>query len=323
MSARARIFAAVMLAVAALSSCKDIKEEERLLTEQCKKEESCKKQGICTGRCTSGPCACVVGGDADCLASTMCAASGACTLQGTKCAVVSNTDCTHATPCKASGICTAKDGMCVVGSDADCKQSDLCKDQNRCAAKNGACIDASFNPALLNPALVNEQPPPKWKVKFATTKGDFVVEFTTAWAPFAAERLYTLVKIGYYTNVAIYRVDASTAEIGINGRPDVTAVWRESPLVDEPPKQPNERGYVALAKTGPKTSWAPFIVHLKNNREMAQGGYAPIGKVVDGMAVFDSLAKTTDAEMAKVVLMGDAYLKTLPKLEYVKSATLL
>jgi hypothetical protein len=152
--------------------------------------------------------------------------------------------------CKASG-CTAKDGICVVGSDADCGRSELCKNMHKCAAKNSACTDASFNPALLNPALTNEQAPEKFKVKFSTDKGDFVVEVNRAWAPLGAERLYNLVKIGYYTDVAFYKVDGSTAEFGISGNPEVSSAWHESAIKADPPKQPNDRGYVAFAKARP------------------------------------------------------------------------
>jgi peptidyl-prolyl cis-trans isomerase A (cyclophilin A) len=325
MSVCARVLAAAALAIALLPSCQSREDKERELTEQCKKDDPCKKQGLCTGVCNPEPCRCAVATNADCANSMACGSSGQCTAKDGKCIVATNADCARGAACKASGFCTVKDGICVVASDADCSQSELCKNQRKCAAKNSACIDATFSPALLNPTLTNEQAPEKFKVKFSTDKGDFVVEVTRAWAPLGAERLYNLVKIGYYTDVAFYNVDAATAEFGVSGNPEVSAAWRGSALKDDPPKQPNERGYVAFPKSRPNDRWAPLVIHLKSNRDLDQVGYAPIGKVVQGMNVVDGLKKAeTNPDAAKLQTGGNTYLKaSFPQIDYVKSATLL
>ena len=294
MAASLRASLLVASAFLFLSSCQSREDRERELTAQCKADAPCQKQGLCTGVCSPEPCRCMVGSSADCAQSNVCASAGQCTAKEGKCVVASNEDCARATPCKSSGLCTAKEGLCVVASDSDCSQSELCKNQHKCAAKNNACVDASFVPALLNPALTNEQAPDKYKVKFTTTKGDFVVEITKAWAPLGAERLYNLVKIGYYNHVAFFKVDGSEADFGIHGNPDVSAAWRDAAMKDDPPKQPNERGYVTFGKGGPNTRWAPLVIHLKDRRELSQVGYAPIGKVVQGMSVVDSLNKNED-----------------------------
>jgi hypothetical protein len=167
----ARVLVAAAIAMLAMTSCQSREEKERELTEECKKEDPCKKQGLCTGTCNPEPCHCVVATNADCAQAIACGASGQCTAKDGKCVVATNDDCAKGAACKASGFCTAKDGICVVGTDADCSQSELCKNLHKCSAKNSACIDASFSPALLNPALTNEQAPEKFKVKFTTAKG--------------------------------------------------------------------------------------------------------------------------------------------------------
>jgi peptidyl-prolyl cis-trans isomerase A (cyclophilin A) len=308
-----------------LTACPSQQEREAELTAQCKKDTPCKKQGLCTGLCSPEPCRCVVGSNADCIQSTPCEAQGQCTAKDGKCVVASNQDCARSTPCRASGFCSAKDGVCLAGSDADCSQSDLCKSAHKCGAKNGACIDASFNPALLNPALANAQAPEKYKVKFTTKKGDFVVEVTRAWSPLGAERLYNLVKIGYYNGVAFHEVDEAVVAFGIHANPEVTAAWHEATFRDEAPKQPNDRGYVAFPKGRPNSRWAPIIIHRKSNRELDQVGYAPIGKVVQGMNVIDALpSPAKDIDPIKLETAGDAYLKaTFPGADYITSATLL
>jgi peptidyl-prolyl cis-trans isomerase A (cyclophilin A) len=328
MSAHARVSVVLALALASLLSCESLQDRERALTDQCKKDAPCKKQGLCTGRCTPEPCVCVVGSTADCEQSALCSSTGACTAKDGKCVIATNADCARTASCKASGFCTAKDGTCIVGSDADCSQSDLCKNMHKCALKTGACIDASFNPALLNPALLGDQQvPDKFKVKFTTTKGDFVVEVTRAWSPLGAERLFGLVKIGYFSNVAFFKTDGSGVQFGINGNPEVTSVWREAMIRDDPPKQPNDRAYVAFAKSGPNMRWAPLMIHTASNRQLDQVGYAPIGRVVQGMDVVDSLSKERTEggpDAVRLQTVGDAYLKaSFPKIQYVNSASLL
>jgi peptidyl-prolyl cis-trans isomerase A (cyclophilin A) len=329
MSARAQVTIVITLVLFALPSCQSRQERELELTEQCKRDTPCKKQGLCTGLCTPEPCRCVVGSSGDCVQSAPCEALGQCTVKDGKCVVASNADCARTAGCKASGFCTAKDGICVAGSDADCQKSELCKASHKCAAKSDACIDATFNPALLNPALTNEKAPEKFKVKFTTTKGDFVVEVMQSWAPLGAERLYNLVKIGYYANIALFNVDGSTAEFGIHGNPEVSAAWREASLRDEPPRQPNDRGNIAFAKSRPHSRWAPLVVHLKNNRDLDQVGYVPIGRVIQGMSVLDSLSKAQREgakrpDPVKLETGGDAYLKaSFPQVDYVTSAVLL
>jgi peptidyl-prolyl cis-trans isomerase A (cyclophilin A) len=316
----------VALAMVLLPSCESREDKEKELTAQCQRETTCKSQGMCTGRCAPEPCICVVDNDKDCQQSTECASLGKCTAKDGKCVVASNADCARTAGCKPSGLCTAKDGACVVGSDADCQQSELCKSQQRCAMKEGACVDASFNPALLKPELANAAPPDKFKVKFITEKGDFIVEVQKAWAPLAAERFYNLVKIGYYNDNAIYRVDGNTVEFGVHPKPDVSAAWMESKIQDEPPKQPNDRGYVVFPKPRPNSRWAPLMIHVKSNTDLDQAGYAPFGKVVQGMNVLDGLTRMPVAQSpdpVKVQQGGNSYLKaSFPNLEYVKSASL-
>jgi|SRR6516165_7693110 len=58
---------------------------------------------------------------------------------------------------------------------------------------------AGSRPSLLNPATLKAQAPDMYKVKFNTTKGDFVVQVTRAWSPLGADRFYNLAKNGFTT----------------------------------------------------------------------------------------------------------------------------
>ena len=52
---------------------------------------------------------------------------------------------------------------------------------------------------------VNQQAPEKFKVEFHTSKGLFVVAVTRQWAPRGADRMYNLVKNGYYNGLRFFR----------------------------------------------------------------------------------------------------------------------
>jgi cyclophilin family peptidyl-prolyl cis-trans isomerase len=58
---------------------------------------------------------------------------------------------------------------------------------------------------LHQPENAKEQAPAEYDVKFATTKGDFTIHVTRAWAPLGADRFYNLVKHGFYTDAHFFR----------------------------------------------------------------------------------------------------------------------
>src|SRR5690349_10509588 len=63
-----------------------------------------------------------------------------------------------------------------------------------------------FDRALLRPALLKDQAPETFQVKFTTTRGDFTVTVNRAWAPIGADRFYNLVKRRFYDNASFFRV---------------------------------------------------------------------------------------------------------------------
>ena len=73
---------------------------------------------------------------------------------------------------------------------------------------------------LKNPSKAVEKAPENFKVKFETTKGDFTLEVTRDWAPLGADRFYNLVKAGFFTDVAFFRViEGFMVQFGIHGTP--------------------------------------------------------------------------------------------------------
>ena len=57
----------------------------------------------------------------------------------------------------------------------------------------------------MNPSTLKAQAPDLYRVKFATTHGDFVVEVHRAWAPLGADRFYNLVVNNFFDDAAFFR----------------------------------------------------------------------------------------------------------------------
>jgi peptidyl-prolyl cis-trans isomerase A (cyclophilin A) len=192
---------------------------------------------------------------------------------------------------------------------------------------------AAANPKLTNPAALNEKAPETYRAKFATTKGDFVIEVTRSWAPNGADRFYNLVKNGYYDGCSFFRVVYGfMVQFGINGDPALNAIWSEARIPDDPVTQKNLRGMVTFATAGPGTRTAQvFINYADKNTNLDGQGFAPFGKVVEGMDVVNKLfsgygegaPSGHGPDQNRIQKEGNAYLaKSFPKLDAIKTATI-
>ena len=56
-----------------------------------------------------------------------------------------------------------------------------------------AAPKSGYDRALLRAAMLKEKAPETFRVKFTTTRGDFIVTVNRAWAPIGADRFYNLV----------------------------------------------------------------------------------------------------------------------------------
>lgn len=183
---------------------------------------------------------------------------------------------------------------------------------------------------LMKPAALTEKAPDVFKAVFQTTKGTFVIEVTRAWAPLGADHFYNLVKNGYYNDCRFFRVlKGFMAQFGINGDPKLNAVWNQANIKDDPVVQSNKRGFVTYAKSNmPNSRSTQIFINFIDNSRLDSGGFAPFGKVVEGMEVVDSLyAEYGEGAAAPnqglIQTQGNAYLeKSFPKLDYVKSANI-
>src|ERR1700722_15997637 len=85
-----------------------------------------------------------------------------------------------------------------------------------------------LDPALLHPSTLKATAPDEYEVTFKTTAGDFVVKVTRAWAPLGADRFYNLVRHGFFSNAAFFRVvPGFVVQFGLNANPAVNAAWEK------------------------------------------------------------------------------------------------
>jgi homoserine O-acetyltransferase len=146
--------------------------------------------------------------------------------------------------------------------------------------------------AILDPSagLWSERAPDVFEARVETTKGSFVVEVVRAWSPLGADRFYALARGGYYNDSRISRVVPNfIAQFGIAGDSAVNATWAHRTFPDDPVRQTNVRGTVAFAMTGPNSRTTQVYINLVDNTRLDAQGFSPIGRVVRGMDVVDSL----------------------------------
>lgn len=185
------------------------------------------------------------------------------------------------------------------------------------------------DPALLHPASLTAKAPDVYEVTFVTTKGDFVVQVTRAWAPIGADRFYNLVKHGFFTNVAFFRVVPDfVVQFGLTGDPAVNAAWEKAAIKDEPVTQSNKPGYITYAMSqNPNSRTTQVFINLRDNSFLDSKGFGPFGQVTSGMdvvkALYGGYADQPTGHQDEISTQGKAYLdKNFPKLDTIKTATI-
>jgi len=132
--------------------------------------------------------------------------------------------------------------------------------------------------------------PPVSHIRFETTKGVFVVELVREWGPIGADRFYSLARLGYYDDTRFHRVNRNyIAQFGLHGDPAVNAAWKDQYLRDDPSRSTNTRGTFAFAMKGPNTRTTQIYFNLADNTRNDDEPFTILGRVIEGMAVLDSL----------------------------------
>lgn len=116
-------------------------------------------------------------------------------------------------------------------------------------------------------------------------------------------------------------VPGFVAQWGIHGDPKTNAHWDIRRFRDDPVLGSNTRGTVSFATSGSDARTTQLFVNLIDNPSLDKEGFAPIGRVVSGMEIFDELYSEYEVEQGKIEKGGNAFLqRQYPKLSYVISA---
>lgn len=179
--------------------------------------------------------------------------------------------------------------------------------------------------------------PDSFLAEFRTTKGNFTMKARRPWAPLGVDRLYHLVKGGYFDGLTIYRVGPTLSvkggrvvQFGQSGDTSVVRAWDKATFADEPVIRPHRRGSVNFARGGPNTRSVEVAITtneaaaLDTVGYMGVVGFPSIAEVEQGMGVLDRLnGKYGNApiENDSLSILGGEYLdRVFPGLDRIRSA---
>jgi peptidyl-prolyl cis-trans isomerase A (cyclophilin A) len=175
--------------------------------------------------------------------------------------------------------------------------------------------------------------PDVYKVRFETSKGAFIVEVHKEWAPKGAERFWKLLNMRFFDDTRFFRVRPDfIVQFGLSGDPQTNSLLNAMPIQDDPVKQKNARGMISFAQAGKNTRRTQVFVNLKDNRSLDRDGFAPFGKVVEGLEVLEKLyagygewsPPGSGPSATKIQMEGNSYLDSrYPRLDRLKKAVIL
>ncbi|HSA56174.1 MAG TPA: peptidylprolyl isomerase [Gemmatimonadaceae bacterium] len=178
--------------------------------------------------------------------------------------------------------------------------------------------------------------PDSFDVEMVTTKGTMLVRVRRQWSPLGADRFHNLVRNRYFDSVAFHRTIRNfVAQFGIHGDTAVSRAWRGQSFPDEPVKVVNQRGTLSYARGGPNTRSVQLFFNTVDNTPRLDTlntfGFPPIGQVIRGLDVLDSLnweySGTRGGQtfpgpsQDSLSRQGNAYLqRSFPRLDYILRA---
>lgn len=211
------------------------------------------------------------------------------------------------------------------------------EDEGSPADDSGTTGGAAVNP-LMNPSdpAVNETAPATFRVRLNTSKGVIVLELHRAWSPAGVDRVYNLVRHGFYDGARFFRVlDGFVAQFGIHGDPAIQARWRAASIPDEPLVEGNTRGRLTYAKGGPNSRSTQLFISYRDNSSLDARGFPALGEVVEGMDVVERLysgygeggpagSGATGPDQGMIQRRGNEYLTSeFPRLDYIEMAEII
>ncbi len=195
----------------------------------------------------------------------------------------------------------------------------------------------SSHPDLADPTKATRTAPRSFRVRFETTQGSVDLYCLRSWAPQGADRLFNLVTIGFYDDVAFFRaISGFMTQFGIHGVPTVAKAWKDAHIPADQVMESNLRGRLSFAQAGRAASpgytaddrTTQLFINLKDNLQLDGMGFAPVCEVANGMDVLEALhsgyGSRAGGDQANIQNQGNAYLRTTyPALDYIIQARII
>lgn len=184
-------------------------------------------------------------------------------------------------------------------------------------------------------SILKTKAPETFRALFKTNKGEFIIEAYRKWSPVGVDRLYQLIKTGFYSNTLLFRVERNfVSQFGISDDEQVNRFWELKKLTDEPPKYKNLKGVISYARGGPNTRTTQLFINMvdnpKNDTLLRLGvkGFTPIARVIKGMEVVilfnDRYGRSTIPLQDSIYKYGNRYFeKRFPGLDKIISASII
>ena len=194
---------------------------------------------------------------------------------------------------------------------------------------------ASCAPKKFNSKWLNKKAPVTFKARFETTQGNFDIIAIRAMSPQGVDRLYQLIKYGYYTDVAIFRVVPNfVAQFGIHNDTIIGKSWGAAKIDDEPVIAKNDYMTIAFARGGKRTRTTQIFINLKDNHRLntleysGVKGFPVIAKVTNGkenvLKLYNKYGDKLGRKQDSISTYGNDYLKRkYPKVDYIIKAYLI
>jgi len=159
-------------------------------------------------------------------------------------------------------------------------------------AKKPAPSAAQRHAALLDPksAFWSVHAPAIVTADIETSRGVITIELVREWAPIGVDHFYNLARAGYYDDTRFYRVLMGfVAQFGIARDPALANFWGAQTIRADSVRTSNVRGTISYAQFKPTDRTTNVFINLHDNLNLDTLKFAPIGRVVQGMDIADSL----------------------------------
>jgi peptidyl-prolyl cis-trans isomerase A (cyclophilin A) len=151
---------------------------------------------------------------------------------------------------------------------------------------------AQRHAALLDPkaAFWSAHAPDTVTADIETSRGVITIELVRAWAPVGVDHFCNLARAGYYDDTRFYRVLMGfIAQFGIARDPATANFWGAETIRPDSVRTSNLRGTISYAQFKPTDRTTNVFINLHDNLNLDTLKFAPIGRVVQGMDIADSL----------------------------------